>query len=238
MDSKTEMPPTAEGDPEPAEGRTSTALYALLGDRVPAIFYEPRWSAWVCHGDIPPMQFPSLEAYLDEFPLHVAVSDDCIVVTDPGFGKGTMEWIFRVFTCADGRQLAVLTETDANADNYECRIWVGEYNNYDWDDRTEAVLPSLERANFFAASADSRILEDFELVSLQYSLPRHGDTIQVQPLPNVSLECVDGRVMLDDLDPIDERLICEAWQHFRPQAIRCTFDRHTGRFELDGGASN
>jgi hypothetical protein len=230
MELRTENPPPAEGDPEPSEARAITAQYALLGDRVPSLLYVPAWSTWVCKGDIPPTQFASLQEYQDEFPLQVSVEQDCIVVTDPGFGKGAMEWIFRVFPLADGNYLAALTETDAHDENHECSIWIGKYVDDEWEDLTDNVLPSLSRADFFDSLADPRILEDFELVTLQYVLPRNGSSLHIQPMPNLALECVEGRVLLDDLDPADETLICEAWRHFRPEQITIALDAQTGKF--------
>ncbi len=230
MELGTENPPSAEGDPEPSEARSILALYALLGDRVPSLLYVPLWSTWVCKGDMPPTQFSSLEEYQEEFPLQAIVTEDCIVVTDPGFGKGAMEWIFRVFTLDDGSAIAALTETDAHSENHECSIWVGQYVDHAWEELTDAVLPPMSRADFFGQGADHRILEDYELVTLQYILPRTGLHLHIQPVPNKALECVHGRVQADEIDTEAEALICEAWQHFIPDGITIAFNPKAGRF--------
>ena len=230
MESRTENPPPAEGEPAPSEARKIIARYALLEDRVPAILYVPLWAAWVCKGDIPPTQFASFDAYLDEFPLLVTVTEDCIVVTDPGFGMGAMEWVFRLLHLDDGTELVALTETDAHAENHECKIWIGRYAQDEWEDVTEETLPAITRADFFGDAADAAILEDFELVTLQYSLPRQGLSLQIIPMPNQTLECIDGHVVQDDLDQADEARICAAWLAYEPQPIDCSFDPRLGRF--------
>jgi hypothetical protein len=237
MEARTENPPSAEGDPEPSEARAITSIYALLGDRVPTIIYVPAWATWVCQGDIPTSQFASLDAYLEEFPFQVMVSPTCVVVTDPGFGKGAMEWVVRVLDSAGGAQLVALTETDAHTENPDCKIWIGQYRDDDWEDLTEIVLPPVARSSFFGAAPDPAILEDYELVTLQYALDRESMALSIVPLPNVALACVDGRVRVEDLDPADEARICAAWAHFKPTQINCTFDPRAGRYLLDGIAA-
>jgi hypothetical protein len=232
METRTENPPSAEGDPEPAESRAITTLYALLGDRVPAITYIPTWSTWVFVGDIPPTQFSSLADYLEEFPYRVQVSPDCIVVTDPGFGKGTMEWVMRLYHNADGSETVALTETDAHSENHECTIWMGKHNGDDWQEVTQSALPAVHRASFFGDADDVGILKDYELVNLQYTLPHEGMNLHIQPIPNTALACVNGRVDMEDLDPADEARICAAWRHFAPSEIVCVYDHQTGRFAM------
>ncbi len=230
MESKTENPPPAEGDVEPSEARTIVTYYDLLDDRVPAIMHIPLWSAWVCKGDMQPSQFPNLEAYLDEFPFLVTVTDECIVVTDPGFGMGTMEWVFRLLPLSGGGYLAALTETDAHSENHECKIWIGQYIDDRWEDLTEIALPPVTRADFFGNDADAAILEDFELVNLQYTLPQVGLEMSVQPMPNQALECVNGRVLQEDMAPETEARICAAWKDYHPRPFRSIFDPETARF--------
>lgn len=225
---RSENPPAADGDPEPSRTEAILEYYTRLEDQVPAIVYVPEWGQWVCKGDIPPSQFPDLQAYLDEFPYQVHVSQDRIVVTDPGFGKGKMEWVVRSF---EGGLVAV-TETDAHSDSPECKIWIGRWADGGWDELTETALPDLTRRSFFAPQADADVLEDFELVGIRYELTGAGQTIVAQPVPNATLECIDGQVLADDIDEAQRDAICRAWQHFRNAALTCQLDPSTQRFVL------
>lgn len=237
MESKTENPPPAEAGRSSAETQITT-LYGLLGDRVPSIAYIPHWAAWVCQGDIPPTQFGTLEAYLDEFPLLVKVSADCIVVTDPGFGMGAMEWVFRLFPLEDGGHLAALTEVDSHTDNQECKIWIGKYADHAWEELTDEVLPPIERANFFTNSDDPGILEEYELVNLLYELPRSGWELRIHPLPNHALECIDGHVASQDLEEGAEERICRAWDHYNASPLIARFDPRQGRFVIQNASES
>lgn len=231
MDTKTENPPPANGDPEPSEARKIVAWHRLLSDRVPAILWVPAWNAWVCKGDIPPTQFDNLQAYLDEFPLQVLVTDEYVTVTDPGFGNGAMEWLVRAFTLENGESIVAITETDANEESSESKIWAGKYAHGEWEDISERVIPAISRCDFFDANADLRILEDYELVSLQYVLQHAGNELHIIAKPNSAFECHDGKVVHDDVVSGDESLICHAWSSFTSLPIICTFDRILGKFQ-------
>jgi hypothetical protein len=206
------------------------ALYGLLGDKVPAILWVSHWATWVCKGDIDPGAFPSLQAYLDEFPYQVEVMDDCVTVTDPGFGHGPISWMFRQFALADGNVLAVLTETDTHHNGTESKIWIGQYHENDWLELTDFVLPSISRADFFGAGADPAVLEDYELVALNYELPGNGNELHIHAMPNGAFACVDGKVMHEDLSPEQEAAICAAWDSFKPEPIICAFNAAAGKF--------
>ncbi len=230
METKTENPPPQEGDPEPSASHSVPFLYSSLEDRAPAIIWAEQWSKWVYKGDIPLSQFPTFEAYLDEFPFQVEVSQDCVVVTDPGFGNGAIEWVFRGFKLDSGNWIGALTETDTHQGATECKLWIGQWQDGEWIELTDFALPAISRADFFGPEADPQILEDFELVSLQYVLPKSGDTLQIQAMPNAEFQCFDGKISHPDLAEDAAQFICEAWMSFNPQAIHCTFDRHEGRF--------
>lgn len=238
LEARTEHPPSTEGDPEPSERRAITALHHLLGDRVPSITWVPAWKTWVYKGDIPPQRFPSLHAYLDEFPFQVEVAEDYVVVTDPGFGNGAIEWMVRAFRLADGSMMAAVTETDTHGDGSECRLWMGQYFDNGWLDLTDFALPTMRRGDFFDHRADPRILEDYELVGLHYALPRSGNEMHIHPVPNAAFVCVDGKVVQDDLTEADAALICEAWAGFNPQPLSCIFDATSGRFLLHGNKAS
>lgn len=230
MEAKTDIPPPSEGDPEPSDSRTIVSLYALLGDRAPAIMWVDEWKSWVRKGDIPSTQFDSLQTYLDEFPYHVEVSEDFVVVTDPGFGNGAIEWAFKGFKREDGQWVVVLTETDTQDESSECKVWVGEWYDHAWLDLTDIALPLVMRSDFFGSQADARILEEYELVALQYVLSRNENGVTIHPKPNAAFECHDGKLEHEDLSEEDAGLICKAWESFWPEPIALTFDSMTGTF--------
>jgi hypothetical protein len=177
-----------------------------------------------------PGAFPSLQAYLDEFPYEVEVTDDYVKVTDPGFGNGPISWMLRQFDLSDGNTLAVLTETDTHHNGTESKIWIGQYHENDWLDLTDFVLPSISRVDFFSVGADPAVLEDYELVALHYELPQHGNALYIHAMPNSAFACIDGKVMQEDLNPDQEAAICAAWARFKPLPITCQFDPSAGKF--------
>ncbi|HEX2900480.1 MAG TPA: hypothetical protein VHS96_12235, partial [Bacteroidia bacterium] len=162
----------------------------------------------------------------------VEVTENLVVVTDPGFGNGAMEWVMRGFQLADGNWIVALTETDANQESSECKLWIGQPFEDDWLDLTDTALPSISRRDFFDDRADLRVLEEYELVSLQYILARNGNELAVQAKPNIAFECQGGKLALEDLPSEDATLICQAWDSFLPQPIICNFDSVKGVFVL------
>lgn len=192
--------------------------------------YVDQWAKWVYKGDIPISQFDSLAAYLDEFPYQVEVSEEYVIVTDPGFGNGAIEWMFRGFRLEDNNWIATLTETDAHHQSSECKLWIGQWQNGEWMDLTDFALPVVSRSDFFGPEADSQILEDFELVSLQYILPKVGNELRIQAMPNADFRCIDGKVLNDDLPEEAAAMICRTWESFNPNAISCIFDTKEGKF--------
>lgn len=230
METKTENPPPSEGVPEPQQASKIIAMYSQFKGFAPEIVWADRWSTWVCKGDIPLTQFDSLQSYLDEFPYQVSVDPTCIVVTDPGFGNGKLEWVLRLLPLSNGESIGALTETDFHDGASECKIWVGQFVADEWMDLTDFALPTITRAHFFNGCADPRILEEYELVSLQYLLPRDRNLLQVVAVPNTSFECVDGKLMEEEIPNEDAAKICAAWNCFRNQPIECRFDPDLGKF--------
>jgi hypothetical protein len=208
------------------------ALYGLLGDRVPAIMWVHQWSTWVFKGDLPVHEFPSLQAYLDEFPYQVEVTADCVVVTDPGFGNGAITWTLRSYTLSDGTPLVTLIELDEHVESSECNIWIGQYHEGHWLDLTDFVLPGISRADFFGKDIPPTVLEDYELAALKYTVPRVGDELYIHAVPNVAFECRDGKVMHEDVTPELGYAICQAWASFRSAPYVCRFDPVAGKFVL------
>ncbi len=238
LETKTENPPPQEGDPEPSASHSITALYGLLDDQAPAIVWAEKWAKWVYKGDIPLSQFESLEAYLEEFPYEVEVTEEVVIVTDPGFGNGAIQWMFRGFKQDNGQWIAALTETDAHHESSECKLWIGQWQDGEWLDLTDFALPAIERADFFGAAADPQILEDFELVSLQFLLPTSGNILRIQAMPNAAFLCRDGKVLNEEVPEDAADLICKAWDQFRPAPIECTFEAREGKFLLKGRQAN
>lgn len=189
-----------------------------------------RWNTWVCEGDMSPNEFDSLQGYLEEFPYRVSVSADSIKVVDPGSGNGAMEWMMRLFRAHDGTRLVVLTETDANHESKECKLWIGQWTDAGWLDLTDIALPEFGRAHFFAPDVDAAVIEDYELVALQYVLDGNSATLRIEPVANADLACVDGRLDHAEVGEEAAEAICRAWQGYRPVAIQCTFDPATATF--------
>lgn len=190
-----------------------------------------RWNTWVCEGDMSPNEFDSLEEYLEEFPYKVHVSADSIKVIDPGSGNGAMEWMMRLFRAHDGARIVALTETDANHESRECKLWIGQWTESGWLELTDMALPEIGRRNFFEDAADPEVVEDYELVGLQYVLDGSAPVLRIEPIANADLVCEDGRLDSAEVSPEAAEAICRAWQYYRPSSIHCRFDPATATFQ-------
>lgn len=229
----TEIPPPASEDSESPQVQQLVEIYNSIEEKVPAIAYASKWKAWVRKGDKSPDEFESFQDFFDEFPYFILVdaANSFIRVTDPGSGSGEMIWEMRTFMQANGKLLAVVTETDSKPGRADSRIWFGNRTDGEWEELPR-TLPYMHNHLFFDDDCDQAIFDKYELISIIFSLdPKVVDGISISPLPNFNFECTEGKLIFAEEFPAEDHApICQAWKHFDAKTLAYQFDSASNTF--------